>query len=92
MEGALNRAFVSYPSRFKHLAFDGRFLHGVPAILARPGESGRRVKRLKQVSQKSERGVSRHPDSPVTVSPSVVGVSRLAHGDAADDTTAIEKI
>lgn len=35
VEGPISLAFVSYPSLFKHLAFDGSFLHGVPEILAR---------------------------------------------------------
>lgn len=38
VEGPILRAFVSYPSTFKHLAFDGRFLHGVPEILSRKGQ------------------------------------------------------
>lgn len=42
MEGELSRAFVSYPARFKHLAFDGRFLHGVPEFLTRGNSSSGR--------------------------------------------------
>ncbi|CAN0469945.1 unnamed protein product, partial [Hapterophycus canaliculatus] len=34
-EGDIERAFVSYPAPFKHLAFDGSFLHGVPEQLMR---------------------------------------------------------
>lgn len=34
-ERDIERAFVSYPAPFKHLAFDGRFLHGVPEQLMR---------------------------------------------------------
>lgn len=33
--GDIKRAFVSYPALFKHLAFDGGFLHGVPEQLMR---------------------------------------------------------
>lgn len=33
--GDIKRAFVSYPELFKHLAFDGGFLHGVPEELLR---------------------------------------------------------
>lgn len=33
--GDIKRAFVSYPALFKHLAFDGGFLHGVPEELMR---------------------------------------------------------
>lgn len=43
VEGDLSRAFVSYPSLFKHLAFDGRFLHGVPENLAREAREARDV-------------------------------------------------
>lgn len=39
--GCCDRAFLSYPALFKHLAFDGSFLHGVPEPMqrdARPNE------------------------------------------------------
>ncbi|CAM9141125.1 unnamed protein product [Scytosiphon promiscuus] len=36
-EGDIDRAFVSYPAPFKHLAFNGSFLHGVPQQLMRNG-------------------------------------------------------
>lgn len=35
VEGDINRAFVSYPALYKHLAFDGSYLHGVPEELRR---------------------------------------------------------
>lgn len=31
----MDRAFVSYPALYKHLAFDGGYLHGVPVALRR---------------------------------------------------------
>lgn len=34
-EGGCDRAFLSYPALFKHLAFDGSFLHGVPEPMQR---------------------------------------------------------
>ena len=34
-EGGRDRAFLSYPALFKHLAFDGSFLHGVPEPMQR---------------------------------------------------------
>ncbi|CAM9552347.1 unnamed protein product [Ectocarpus sp. 6 AP-2014] len=37
-EGDINQTFVSYPALFKHLAFDGGFLHGVPEQLIRTGD------------------------------------------------------
>ncbi len=37
-DGDIARAFVSYPALFKHLAFDGGFLHGVPEQLIRAGD------------------------------------------------------
>lgn len=36
-ERGLERVFLSYPALFKHLAFDGSFLHGVPEIMLREG-------------------------------------------------------
>ena len=33
--GNMDQAFVSYPALFKHLAFDGSFLHGVPDVMRR---------------------------------------------------------
>lgn len=35
VEGDIDQAFVSFPSLFKHVAFDGRFLHGVPEQMRR---------------------------------------------------------
>lgn len=57
VEGPLRRAFVSYPSLFKHLAFDGRFLHGVPEIMARKYSSGG----VEDRSRSQQYAMPRHP-------------------------------
>ncbi|CAM9715028.1 unnamed protein product, partial [Ascophyllum nodosum] len=43
--GNMDQAFVSYPALFKHLAFDGSFLHGVPDVMRRESyEAARRMR------------------------------------------------
>lgn len=58
VEGRLRRAFLSYPSLFKHLAFDGRFLHGVPEIMTRKYSS----RRVDSRSRSQQYPMERHPD------------------------------
>lgn len=56
--GDIKRAFVSYPALFKHLAFDGGYLHGVPEQLMRTGDG--RIDDGPSNDQLKEGGSTRH--------------------------------
>lgn len=84
VEGDIDRAFVSYPALYKHLAFDGSYLHGVPEDLQR--ESSTRNKSMDQLDEHQQRpaqgSVAFRHDGRDSVSANATVFGRTSDNDA----------